>query len=251
MAIKTVYLPSFPPGKMSKLANYVRDVLAGKREDEFGIAIRYWSAVAQSLFDSIFLAFVIKSNHGSDNLGNSWKDLSRNTKAYGRKDAREGLTLYDNRAVKTPSLKVRPTLPPNINKQWGGRWFGLFVYMRGDKQGAGASTWEHFKAKGYPTLRGFTRNMKLPILNRTGVLQRSLMPFPLQGGISVPNDPNQIFRYEAGRLEIGSRFPYIETLSKDRPVWPFKMRPWIDKAHEAGRDAMFEYLPTIVEKVVM
>lgn len=233
---------------IQKLISHTKRAIAGTEPDKYGIATRFWSAVAHSLFQSIFNAFLVKSNHGVDDLGVSWKDLDPKTKAYGRKDARHYLTLYDNRAVKTPSLRVRPTLPPAVNRAWGGRWLGL--YLRFDNQQlAGGSTWDYFKAKGYPTLMGLTQNLQLPLLNQSGALQQSLFPMPLSGGIYVPFDKNQIFRMERGKLTIGTKRPHIIALDKDRPLWPKSIGPWLSKAVSAGRDAIYEQLPNALAQL--
>jgi hypothetical protein len=246
---------NFSPDELRRLLVHTAKAVAGQEPDTYGLSLKFWSAMSYSLFESIFAAFLAKSKGLNDDLGNSWKDLAPETKAYNRPDARTGLTLYDNRAVNTPDLRVRPTLPPSINRQWGGRWYGLYVHLFtaiGDnesKKVAGASTWEHFKALGYPTLIGLTQNMKLPILNKTGALQRSLFPAPLKAGIYVPIDKNQIFRSEKGRLVLGTKRPGITNIDKQRPLWPKNISKWIDKATAAGRDAVYEALPNIIERL--
>lgn len=245
---------NYPPEKVQKLVTHAAKAIAGKESDRYDIAIRFWSAMTYSLFESIFAAFLEKSKHGTDELGDSWKDLTPETKAYNRPDARTGLTLYDNWAVLTPELRVRPTLPPSINRQWGGRWFGIYLHLFGTvgNQGrkvAGGSTWEHFKAMGYPTLIGLTRDMKLPLLNKTGTLQRSLFPSPLSGGIYVPLDTNQIFRPGNGKLQIGTKRPGVTAIDKTRPIWPKNVSKWISKANGAGRDAVYDFLPSVLAKL--
>jgi hypothetical protein len=235
-----------------KAIEHTKKVIAGLEPDTYGLGLRFWSAVSHSLFTSIFDAFLVKSNHGTDDLGLSWKDLSPEYKAYGRPDARRGLPLYDNRAVRTPSLRVRPTLNPSANRAWGGRWFALYLYLQGEEGGkeiAGGNTWDLFKAKGYPTLIGLMGNLKLPLLNRTGILQRSLFPAPLTGGLYIPLDKNQIFKPENGKLTIGTKRPHIGDIDKERPIWPKSIKPWLDKATAAGRDAIVEYLPTLLEQI--
>lgn len=114
------------------------------------------------------------------------------------------------------------------------------------KAGAGAATWEHFKALGYPTLYGLTKDKKLPLLNKTGVLQKSLFPWPLSGGIYIPYDSNQIFRKTNRGIELGTKFPYVNDLDKDRPIWGKNISPWINKAVNAGVDAVYQHLPQVI-----
>jgi hypothetical protein len=245
------------PDAIRGITNHTARAIAGTEPDIYRIGERYWSAVAYSLFESIFKAFLAKSRHEVDELGQSWKDHDPKTKAYSRMDARRSLTLYDNRAVRTPTLRVRPTLPPSVNRQWGGRWYGLFIQLTSKhgesddsaKKIAGGSTWEYFKAMGYPTLLSLTQNMKLPILNRTGTLQRSVFPAPLSGGFYLPIDRNQVVRIQSGKLEIGTNRPNIADITRERPLWPRDISLWINRANAAGRDAIHEYLPIVLQQL--
>ena len=244
---------NFSAREIQHLVRYTAKCIKGSVPDHYKVGQRFWSAVAHSLFESIFTAFMAKSRHERDDLGIRWKDLDPKTKAYSRPDARSGLTLYDNRAVNTPSLRVRPTLPPSVNKAWGGRWLGILMQYNFEsdagKSIAAGSTWEYFKAKGYPTLYGLTYGMKLPILNKTGALQRSLFPAPLRGGIYIPLDPNQICDITPGKLAIGTRRPGVEYIAEKRPLWTKRPRKWISKALDAGREAVWDYFPQLLIKL--
>lgn len=241
---------NFSPEEIKHLVRYSAKCVKGTVPDHYRVGERFWSAVAHSLFESIFTAFLAKSNHQKDELGQSWKDLDPKTKAYNRPDARRSLVLYDNRAVRTPSLRVRPTLPPSVNKAWGGRWLGILmgyaVEEDSTKELAAGSTWEYFKAKGYPTLIGLTQNLKLPILNRTGALQRSLFPAPLRGGIYIPLDANQIFEMSPGKLVVGTKRPGVEYIAGKRPLWKKKPSLWISRALDEGRKALWNYFPQLL-----
>lgn len=246
---------NYPPEKIRRLVQHTSKSIAGLEPDKYGLAAKYWAAVTHSLFESIFAAFLEKSKHGVDELGGFWKDLSPEYKAYGRPDARENLALYDNRAVLHPNLRVRPTLPPSANRQWGGRWLGLymrlFLGVDGKTAGqiAGGSTWDKFKAMGYPTLIGLTQNMKLPLLNRTGALQRSLFPAPLSGGLYFPLDKNQIVRSSPGKLVIGAKHPNLKAIDAERPLWPKNISKWLNRANGAGRDAVYNELPQVLNQI--
>ena len=239
--------------EIKHLVAYTKRCIAGTVPDHYRVGERFWSAVAYSLFESIFASFLAKSSHKVDELGQSWKDLQPTTKAYNRPDARKGLTLFDNRAVNTPSLRVRPTLPPSVNKAWGGRWLGILLSLEGSSDSAaniaGGSTWEYFKALGYPTLIGLTENLKLPILNKTGALQRGLFPAPLKGGMYFPLDPNQVCEIGKGSLTVGVKHTGIEAITKERPLWPKNTGLWMSRALGAGRDAMWEYFPKLLVRL--
>jgi hypothetical protein len=252
-----INVPNLSPERLREIIRHAGRAISGKDPDTHGIAQRYWSAVTYSLFESIFTAFLAKSRHEQDELGQTWTDLAPETKAYGRPDARQHLTLYDNRAVRNPALRVRPTLPPGINRQWGGRWLGLYLQLtskhgEGDsvsKNIAGGNTWEYFKALGYPTLIGLTTNMTLPLMNRTGTLQKSLFPWPLSGGLYVPIDQNQVVRMTPGKLTIGTKLKYAGAADELRPLWPRDISVWLDRANGAGRDAVYEHLPLVIQRI--
>lgn len=244
---------NFTPQEIAHLVRYTAKCIKGTVPDHHKVGQRFWSAVARSLFESITTAFIAKSRHERDDLGVMWKDLDPKTKAYGRPDARLGLTLYDNRAVHNPSLLVRPTLPPSVNKAWGGKWLGILMHFgiesEQQKSMAAGATWELFKAKGYPTLIGLTSDMRLPIMRRTGSLQRSLFPAPMKGGIYIPIDPNQICEIGRGKLTLGTKSPGARYSNETRPFWKKRPKKWIDKALDAGREAVWDYFPKLLIKL--
>ena len=67
----------------------IRDIpkiITSGRPDPKGYRDYFWGVVAHSLFTDLFKAYEIKSEHGVDELGHKWKDVSRKTKAYHRDD---------------------------------------------------------------------------------------------------------------------------------------------------------------------
>lgn len=249
--------PNFDDETFGRFTEHVAKAIAGTSPDEYGIGQRYWSAFAHSLFTSIIDSFDLKSSHQADELGETWDDLTPETVAYNRKDARIGFPLYDNRAKRHPNLRVRPTLPPSVNAQWAGMWYGIYQYYsfnkyagphKADKRVAGAYTWEHFKAAGYPTLIGAIGHRKLAINVRSGLLRDSLTPAPMNGGIYVPLDRNQICVWDNGKLTIGTKVPYADQVAKRRSWLPKNLGPWKSRANKAGKEAVLLYLPEVVHR---
>ena len=254
---ETIVSGPYPPKKVKELVAHMVRALGGQDADRWGFRERYWGAYAHSIFSSVFKAFLVKSQHGTDELGNNWEDLKLKTKAYGRMDARSGFQLFDNRAVRHPDLRVRPTLPPNINRQWAGFWLGNFRWYSLNKSGkneyskrlAGKFAWGYFKSKGYPTLLELTASLDLPILNSTGTLQRSLFPAPLSRGVYFPIDPNQVYKPRGTTLTIGTKVPYAEYVTMKRNIWPDNTSVWHKRASVAARDALYQYFPEVLQRV--
>jgi hypothetical protein len=221
----------------------------GRAGDRYGFSAIFWGAIAHSLYQSIYSAFLVKSSHGTDSLGNYWKDIKPETKAYSRPKARIGLTL--------PGPKYRPTLPPGLDKVWRRVYARNFsrlalVMDEDDARGiAAAKAWNTVKDMGAWTLIGTLGVKQMPLLNRTGRLEESLVPNPLSsGGFGAgqyePANADQIFRIASGSLEIGTKVEYAEAVSVKRPIWPRRIGPWMEQAVEAGRDAIFTHLRIVI-----
>ena len=234
--------------KLGALCEHVYNCIAGREADTYGIAKRFWSAFAYSMFKSIWEAFLDKRDHKRDELGNRWKDLAPSTKAYSRMDARKDLTLQ--------GPKTRPTLTPEQDRVWRGRFYGIYkrlaVHMQEKeaKSIASSAAWDYVKKQmGADTLINMLKNKAIPILHRTGALQRSLFPAPLSSGEYTPLDAQQVYQQGRGILTLGTKVPYAADVDKERPLWPEKIPLWMERAIGAGRDAVYEYLPTIIHQI--
>lgn len=216
----------------------------GRAPDTYGFARVFWGAIAYSLFSSIHEAFLAKSNHGRDDLGFSWVDLTRKYKAYGRMDARRGIPL--------PGPKYRPTLKRNQNKRWKSIFARIWIKKGKDRQAAqiaAGAAWNYVKDKmGAITLIGETADRKVPLLQKTKRLINSLEPAPLLGdGRYAPINHDQIWRVQAGELTLGTRVPYAEFVDLKRPLWPRDISVWLDRAMSEGRDALIDRLIEILQ----
>lgn len=238
----------------------------GAGPDTYGFARVFWGAIAHSLFTSIHRAFLAKSLHGRDELGFSWVDLTPEYKTYGRMDARVGIPL--------PGPKYRPTLTPSQDKAWRGVFARIahklnkslttkqqrstlsrkqLDEIRGKKriQGheiAAASAWIYVKEHlGAQPLIELVPPRKVPLLQKTHRLVESVEPAPLTGnGGYHPTNPDQIFSVRGGELTLGTRVPYAEYVDPKRPLWPPYIPLWMDRATEAGRDAIQERLAEVL-----
>jgi hypothetical protein len=247
----------------------------GRGPDIHGFARVFQGAVAYSLFSSIHQAFLIKSDLSVDELGSRWRDLKPKTKAYSRMDARAHLDL--------PGPKYRPTLTDAQDRVWRGIYARILRKKRGrgftsakERKGmskkeyketvserrsaansiAAGAAWIFVKEH----MGAFTLlqecQVKIPVNQRTGRLVQSLEPAPLMGdGSYRPINSDQVIRGSGtgvtvsvpnSTLTIGTKVPYSEYVDKQRPLWPRRIGVWMDRATDAGRDAILEHLAKIV-----
>lgn len=251
----------------------------GRGPDTYGFARVLKGAVAYSLFSSIHRAYLEKSSHQTDELGFKWIDLKATTKAYKRMDARAGMSL--------PGPKYRPTLSAPQDKVWRGLFARIMrrlskrgftskrersrmsrkVYKqtvsarRGNAAGiAAGAAWEFVKDHmNAITLIGELGGKQIPLMIDTHRLVDSLEPAPLNAnGSYTPLNPDQIVSggnpsghtvsVQNPTLTLGTRVPYAEHAHKLRPLWPGNISIWMDKATEAGRDAVVTRLTEVLRE---
>jgi len=205
--------------------------------DYKGFSRVFYGAVAQSLFESIYSAYLDKSGHLTDDLGVSWDDLEASTKAYGRLDAREGLSL--------PGPPGRPTLNKFHDRIWRSLFVLTFHKLKGRlgeetaRKIAASTAWNEVKSLGASTLISLLKSKRIPLMIRSGRLLESLKPVPLgaDGGYR-PQHPDQIMRVRRSGLTLGTKVPYAIFADAKRPLWPKYIGPWLSKAVDRGRDAV-------------
>jgi hypothetical protein len=211
----------------------------------------FWGAFAHSLFTSIYTAFKEKSDHGIDNLGEVWADLTPEYKAYKIPMGAETPTKYRRRN----NLKTIGLLSSREQKRWS-KEFGK-VYHRtkkklGEKEAkalAGAVAWKILKEMGAPTKIELLGNRKLPIHMRTKRLYNSLKPgrYGKRLGYAKSND-DQVFKQTAKTLQLGTKVPYAKHVDSLRPLWSYDIDPWIDKALNDAIRVLSKELPNILER---
>lgn len=243
-----------------KLIRDLPGILTGTKKSGFAIHKIFWGAVAHSLFTSITEAYVSKSQGGADDLGNDWEDLTQYTKAY-KVPANEGNVPQSIVRRRKKNLKGGAgnrtglgILTPGEYKEWR-RIFGVIYHSYKDKYGeveakqmAGQIAWTQLKEAGASTMWDVLGNRTVLILRRTDRLIKSLSPgnFDPSSGYRK-SCKDQIFILSRGKIILGTNVPYAEMHNKTRPIWPENIDEWLDKAVEAGTDAIYERLGEILE----
>lgn len=236
------------PLVVAELVESIGDVLSGKNpSDPNGIHSAFWSAFAHNLATSVHRAFIAKSEHGKDELGQSWPDLTDKTKAYSRPDARRGLTLHKNKPTKAGNVN-RPTLSPEQDKVWRAlfvqnvMFFRLMMSEGEAAREASKIAWSYVKKRlGATTILEYAKGQAVLLLQRSGRLEKSLRPGLFSGEKYIaPTD--QVCRIDQKGLTWGTSVEYASRVSEKRPLWPDNIDPWIVRALNAGIDAVIKKL---------
>lgn len=229
--------------QIRELVDLFGKIIAGRSPDRLGLAETFWSAVIFSLSTSIYQAYLKKSSHQADDLGNTWQDHTPQTKAYSLPSLRTGLSL--------PGPLTRPTLTEHQDKLWRYIYASKLAYFRTQMDEAEASqlaakmAWSTVKRHGAQTLLELTKHLQAPLLNKTGALLASLTPGIYSGGIYHPPE-HQIYRRTPSELTYGTDIPYAARVAEKRPLWPVDIQPWIDRAVEFGLQAVLHHVTTVL-----
>lgn len=101
---------SRPRHEVKAILRSIPGAIKGTGPDIYGLGEHYRSALIYSLLTSVYEAYLLKSLGGTDSLGNSWPELTPETKAYHKPSLRKGIPL--------PGNKRRPTLTPAQDQIW-------------------------------------------------------------------------------------------------------------------------------------
>lgn len=244
-------------------------IVAGKTQrkslHEKKVYNAFWSAVIKSMFTSIYLAYNRKVTGASDELGNSWVDLSPYTKAY-KKDRRGRLTR--GQRVKLNKTTTPGLLTPAQYKRWKKDFAESFnqsmtrikkpspQQMRDSEIAAAKFAWYNAKRKGAETLLDVLGKQQYPIMHETGKLHESFRPGKIRanfgGRLAYKPRKDQVARVEDGVATIGTSVPYA-TLAEGpvgdhhRPLWPENIDTWYEIAIDAGRSAIIKQINEITK----
>lgn len=240
------------PAQVQKLVRDLPAILRGRKPNRFRLYTIFWGAVAHSLFTDIHRGYEDKSEGDQDELGNTWDKLDEKYVAYKR-------PVYPGEIP--PSLRRRlkdqntlGLLTPTQYAAWKqifGVIYGSYRAKMGEdaaKALAGQIAWTKIKEQGGKTKLEVLGSRDVPIMRVTDRLIKSISPgdFTKTGGYRKRNR-DQVFELQKGTLTIGTKVPYADKHDKTRPVWPNNIELWINRAIEAGRDAVMNRLQEISE----
>ena len=205
-------------------------ILNGKVRRYITVHNTYRANLIHQLMLRIHRSFWARAKGGSDDLGNTWKDLSPKTHAY------KPLSPIEKGTYQIRGRLNRGLLTPAQDKIWG----GIFAKTRRRliKQGASATqtekeaaekAWGVVKKLGARTKLGLGRVTDINV--RTGRLVAATRPGKVVGGrYYSPKD--QRVTVNPRSVNIKFDIPYIADVNKVRPVVPDNINRWIQESHD-------------------
>ena len=219
------------PANIRRIVQKIPDVLVGKAPDTHGLRKTFIAHFTHHIFRKISEAFEAKSRGSSDDLGNSWANLSPETIAGrpkpGRSTAGRGL----------------------LNAKQDRIWKGIYSSMlqRGKSPEVAAKlAWGIMKGRyGVRTKIDTLSRRNVQTMVSTGRLQKRLQPGNVSGA-RYHKKKNQVYEQTGTLLIIGTSVPYAERVHKKRPLWPDDIGPWINEANSLAVQAVVQRLQKVL-----
>lgn len=228
MSTSTVYIAASDAAILQALQGLPSAAMGGG-----AIADTMMTRVGMVLKERIRDAFITKARGGTDEAGESWKPLSKNTIAYSRRhrylEGNPQESRVFNRAKKKgwiPKSKQRAPYAPSfaLTDKQNERWWQVFskylAIYKGNKGHAAAVAWIILKSEGAHTLMELYGDAKVEILMSTGILFNSFSP-----GL---NGTGKVFAVGPGYVIVGTNAPWAAVHHKgskngripQRRLWP-------------------------------
>lgn len=244
-----------PREKLLELSRFLPSIISGRRIDQFGLRPVYWNAYRHHLMSKIHEAFMIKSEGGADETGESWKELKRETIAQRPLSRGEiGKLNVGGRGSKAFKRRERGLLTPEQNKIWSAIFASTTARLRptlGEaeaKKQAAELAWGILKARGAQTKLEVLGRRTVPILIASGRLEEAMRPGTLtKNHLSSPEEQEIIST--GSKLQIDIDVPYSGHVHKKRRLWPSvrKMQGWLTEAAQAGANAVAKRLSETIK----
>lgn len=221
---------------VQQIVGLVPRLLSGAASGHENLVFGFKMRLANTALSKIKTAFETKADGRTDEAGQSWHDLSREYKAYGRRFGRgEQLALRRAAGIKDRSgTRFAPGGKSGLlTDAQLAKWRRIYAQalaqflVRGEplreaKSHAAAVAWIQIKAEGGQTKLNVYGSRKLQILRDTGILFNSLSP-----GVEdkFSGAEGQVVRDVAGAVIFGTNAPYALFHHKGkgrrrRPLWP-------------------------------
>lgn len=231
-----------------KIIKLSKEIVASKNSKAHNV---FWGAFAKSLFTQIHKAFKIKSQHGVDNLGEVWADLTPEYKAY---KVPPGIETSRQLRARNTSKTHKGILSAQHTKLWKRIFASIYNRLKDNigKEEAGriaaGVAWKTVKKLGGDTKLNVFGSRTTLINRRTHRLYNSLEPgdYSVSAGYKKPH-ADQIFEVTGRKLNLGTSVPYAGYVDLQRPLWSYDIDPWIDKALDDAIQAIADNLPKLLE----
>jgi len=206
-------------------------ILAGKSADVDGIAHGFQLRLAVAWLQLVKLAFITKSNGGTDEAGDSWHKLSKPYLAYQRgHTSRKPPQMGGKAPGRTKGKQHDGGMSDAQLAQWRGIYASTAARLAPSMGAAAAQgraaaiAWGIMKARGVKTKLEVFGNRQVSILRDRGILFNSIQPGVVSGGAYSPPD-GQIIEQSAGQFAVGTNIEYAAAHhfgkgKRRRRLWP-------------------------------
>lgn len=234
----------FVSGVVSNVAGYIN----GSTNDTHGVGRVFWATLTREVFKRLHASYEIRSEGGTDDLGNSFAPLKRETIAKRpiQRGSLSGLKL-DKRSSGT-SLKDRKRglLTPSEDREWKKiysrklRNLILFKPESVAKNIAAAIAWKEMKERGVKTKLDVLGSRDVLIMRVTDKIFNSLEPSG--GGVPYRPKKNQLVDKNGTTLTLGTLVEYAKYHNKTRPVIPEDIQSWVADSIDIALEEAIEHL---------
>jgi len=244
MGIKTSRSKKFVNTVTRNIPNYIN----GSVPDSYNIGKVFWSTLIRGIFTRIHRSYEIRAAGGTDDLGNSFPPLKKETIAR-RPIGRGELTKFglDKKSSKVSiGDRQRGLLSPRENKEWKRIYSTklnrllLFKDETTAKEIAAASAWKEMKEKGAKTKLDTLGSRDVLIMRVTDAIYNSLEP--AKGGMNYRPRKNQLVEIVGGVLTVGTLVDYAKFHNNSRPVIPEDISKWTKESMDIAFKAAMDYL---------
>lgn len=222
--------------EIRRIAAMLPAIMAGHAPDTDGIAHGIKLLTAQTFLGHVKEAFDVKSQGGTGSDGITWRKLSREYLAYGRRFGKGEQAKLKQAAGLGKGHHRSPggkdgLLNAAQEKQWWAiykrnlAWLAAREPISVAKGKAAAIAWAEMKKRGVRTKLDVYGSRQVSIGRDTDLLYNSL-----SAGESVTPE-GQIIEDRPGELIVGTNVPYAAAFHKRRPLWPEPDRlpqAWLD-----------------------
>ena len=246
MKVRTKKSKSFVERVFKNIPRYID----GSLNDTHKIGGVFWTTLTRCMFNKLHYSYKVRSEGGSDDLGNTFEPLKRSTVAQrpiGRNNLK-GLGLTKSQSGTAFKDRKRGLLTPEQDKEWRkkyGRTLSQLVRkmsLTKAKKIAAATAWNYVKEElGAQTKLERLGDRDVLIMRVTDRIFNSLEP--TQGSeTSYRPRRDQIAERVGNKLEIGTAVEYAKFHDQTRPVIPDGIERWVDQCFDYAIQTVHEYI---------
>lgn len=230
------------------IINNIPLYISGERFDRFGIGRVFWSTLANEFYGKAYQSFKVRSEGGSDGLGNSFPPLAKSTIASRpiQRGSLGGLGLTKRSGTALGDRK-RGLLSPREDDEWkrlystSMRKLALILPYKTAQQISAAIAWKKLKEKGAKTKKEVLGSRNVLIMRVTDSIFNSLKPSK-SGSQGYRPRKNQIYEQVGKTLVLGTEVSYAKFHNSTRPVIPNNAQQWADEATSSAFSAVANHI---------